>query len=66
EYGFIDVRVRHYGDLAKIEVRNNELAKLNSIKDEIISKILALGFARCEIDNEGLISGKLNRVIKNS
>lgn len=66
EYGFIDVRVRHYGDLAKIEVRNNELAKLNSIKDEIISKIVALGFARCEIDNEGLVSGKLNRIIKNS
>lgn len=62
-YGFDDVRVRHYGTYGKIEVKASDLTKLNLVKDEVISKITALGFERCEIDNEGLVSGKLNRVI---
>jgi uncharacterized protein len=63
EYGFIDVRVRHYGDLAKVEVKADELDKLMSIKDEVVERITGLGFSRCEIDEEGLVSGKLNRVL---
>jgi uncharacterized protein len=62
-YGFIDVRVRHYGDHAKVEVPADELDKLLAIKDEVVEKITGLGFSRCEIDEEGLVSGKLNRVL---
>jgi uncharacterized protein len=64
-YGFIDVRVRHYGTLAKVEVRKEDLARLLSLQQEIRSKILGLGFEKCEIDSEGLVSGKLNRVLNN-
>ncbi|HYQ58932.1 MAG TPA: ATP-dependent sacrificial sulfur transferase LarE [Draconibacterium sp.] len=62
-YGFDDVRVRHYGSFGKIEVQKEDLSKLQSIRDEVINKITALGFERCEIDEEGLVSGKMNRVI---
>ncbi len=62
--GFEDVRVRHYGTLGKIEVKNEDLTKLLSMKDEVITKIINTGFAKVEIDMEGLVSGKLNRVIK--
>jgi uncharacterized protein len=62
-YGFEDVRVRHYGSLARIEVRKEELDKLSLVQDEVVKKIRALGFERCEIDTEGLVSGKMNRVL---
>jgi uncharacterized protein len=62
-FGFEDVRVRHYGELARIEVKQHELNMLDQIKDKVIPKILALGFKKCEIDTEGLVSGKLNRVL---
>lgn len=61
--GFEDVRVRHYGTFGKIEVQRADLEKLQSIKDMVISQIKAVGFERIEIDEEGLVSGKMNRVI---
>ena len=63
-YGFEDVRFRHYGDYGKIEVHKEELLKLQGVQAEIILKIKALGFQHCEIDEEGLVSGKMNRVLK--
>lgn len=60
-YGFEDVRVRHYGNYGKIEVRPDDLQKLTMVQDEVMKKITALGFERCEVDPEGLVSGKLNR-----
>lgn len=64
ELGFEDVRVRHYGTFGKIEVQQADLEKLISIKDVVISKIESVGFARIEIDEEGLVSGKMNRVLE--
>jgi pyridinium-3,5-biscarboxylic acid mononucleotide sulfurtransferase len=61
EFGFNDVRVRHFNNLAKIEVPLNKLEDLLNIQDEISPKILQLGFEKFEIDREGLVSGKLNR-----
>lgn len=62
-YGFNDVRVRHFGTLGKIEVLKQDLPKLRQIEDEIVNKIKAIGFEQCEIDAEGLVSGKMNRAI---
>jgi len=64
-YGFDDVRVRHYGNYSKIEVHKEDLEKLCLIQNEVIQKITSLGFDHCEIDSEGLVSGKLNRVLTN-
>ena len=64
-YGFDEVRVRHYGDYCKVEVRKQDLEKLELVQQEVVQKIVALGFKRCEIDREGLVSGKLNRVLTN-
>lgn len=62
-YGFEDVRVRHYGTYGKIEVLKSDLPKLVLVKDEVVSKITALGFNKIEVDMEGLVSGKMNRAI---
>ncbi|MDA3832933.1 MAG: ATP-dependent sacrificial sulfur transferase LarE [Spirochaetales bacterium] len=65
EYGFKDVRVRHYGSYGQIEVPQGEMDKLLLVENEVMNKIRTLGFNDLKIDKEGLVSGKLNRVIKN-
>jgi len=65
-HGFEDVRVRHFGTFGRIEVQKDDLDKLLSIRDQVIGEIKNLGFARVEIDEEGLVSGKMNRVIRPS
>jgi len=63
-FGFEDVRVRHYGDHGKIEVRKEELPRLLEMKASVVEKIREIGFPEVIIDDEGLVSGKLNRAIK--
>lgn len=62
-FGFNDVRVRHYGDHGKIEVRKEDLQKLLEVKDKVVGRIKEIGFEDVVIDEEGLVSGKMNRVI---
>ena len=63
EFGFIDVRVRHYGEKCKIEVPVNKINSLKSQFAEILPLIKELGFESCIIDEEGFISGKLNNAL---
>jgi uncharacterized protein len=63
-FGFNDVRVRHYGDHGRVEVAKADLPRLMGMKDSVVEKIRAIGFENVVIDPEGLVSGKLNRVIK--
>ena len=64
DFGFKDVRVRHYGTYGQIEVKKEELEKLLLVENEVISRIKKVGFTDLKIDKEGLVSGKLNRVLK--
>ncbi|MCB9211025.1 MAG: ATP-dependent sacrificial sulfur transferase LarE [Ignavibacteriales bacterium] len=63
DLGFEEVRVRSFGDLAKIEIPKIKLNELVKIFPKVAEQILQLGFSSCEIDYEGLVSGKLNRVL---
>ncbi len=63
KFGFVDVRVRHYGDEARLEVPHGDIAQLNEILPEIKSQLFSMGFSKISIDQEGLVSGKLNRAI---
>jgi uncharacterized protein len=63
EFGFRDVRVRHYGSYGKIEVQKGELERLLQLEGELSDRIKAVGFPELRIDREGLVSGKLNRVL---
>jgi uncharacterized protein len=65
EMGFEECRVRHYNKRASIEVPTSLLENLLSLGDIPINKIKELGFDEVVIDSEGLVSGKLNRVLKN-
>ena len=61
--GFEDVRVRHFGAIAKIEVPAAQLERLKKYEKSIKQNIRDIGFKQCEFDQEGLVSGKLNRAI---
>ncbi len=60
-YGFNDVRVRHFNSEARIEVEEKMIERLKDKFDIIEKSIKKLGFKKCIIDKEGLVSGKLNR-----
>jgi uncharacterized protein len=62
--GFEDVRVRYKAGNASIEVPANQIRKLKLISPEVNNKLSTYGFKQVNIDDEGLISGKLNRDIK--
>lgn len=64
-FGFTEVRVRHYGTEAKIEVPYIEIGRLKECLPYIEEAFNSLGFETCQVDEEGLVSGKLNRVLKN-
>jgi uncharacterized protein len=60
-HGFPEARVRHFGEEASIEVPESQISELKKILPSIEDSIKILGFRVCEIDEEGLVSGKLNR-----
>ena len=63
EAGFPINRVRHYGDTARVEVAQELQPKLIENREVISEGIRKLGFAQVDFDEEGFLSGKLNRVI---
>ena len=63
DFGFNEVRVRHKGDEASIEVPVYDIEKLNEKFEYISIGIKNLGFKKISIDKEGFVSGKLNRVL---
>jgi uncharacterized protein len=63
EAGFPIGRVRHFGDTAKVEVPPERMRELAGEHAALEAAFQEIGFARTEIDPEGFVSGKLNRVI---
>ncbi len=61
--GFNPVRVRYYGDLAKIEINQDQFPGFIDQKDEIITHLLQIGFRFISLDLEGFQSGRLNRML---
>ena len=63
--GFGDCRVRHYGELAKIEVSIRDADRLRApgIRHRIVKAFREIGFLYVSLDLEGFGSGRLNRSI---
>jgi pyridinium-3,5-biscarboxylic acid mononucleotide sulfurtransferase len=65
-FGFDDVRVRLIKNVARIEVPGNRVPELKMVIDRIKPEFESYGFEGTLIDEEGLVSGKLNRNIVKS
>lgn len=64
--GFIEVRVRHHGSTAVIEVNAGRLKELlnERLRKNILEKFRKIGFNQIALDLEGYVSGKLNRSLR--
>ena len=62
--GFTQVRVRHHGDVARIEVEPAEIARLVEDRDQVVSLLRQAGYTFVSLDLEGYATGSLNRVWK--
>jgi pyridinium-3,5-biscarboxylic acid mononucleotide sulfurtransferase len=62
--GFPVSRVRHHSSFARIEVPADKLSDLIRLEPELTEAFHALGFEHIEIDSEGFVSGKMNRVLE--
>jgi pyridinium-3,5-biscarboxylic acid mononucleotide sulfurtransferase len=62
--GFRQVRVRHHGDVARIEVDPAEIPHLVGERDRVVELLRATGYKFVSVDLEGYSTGSLNRVWK--
>ena len=61
--GLREVRVRHHGTVARVEVGEQELEEAVVRRAEVVAVVRAAGYAYCALDLEGFRSGSLNRVL---
>jgi len=64
--GFRAVRVRHYGDSARVEVPVDDLARAVEARDDVVAAVKRAGYAYVTLDLEGLRSGNLNAALARS
>lgn len=58
--GFEALRVRHYGETARVELPVEELARALDRREEIVAALKGAGYRYVTLDLEGLRSGNLN------
>ena len=61
--GFSDLRVRHHGDTARVEVPADELTLAAGRAPEIVELLVAVGYRYVTLDLAGLRSGNLNAAL---
>jgi pyridinium-3,5-biscarboxylic acid mononucleotide sulfurtransferase len=62
--GFLQVRVRHHGEVARIEVEPGEMDRAFAARDELLAGVRAAGYSFVALDLEGYATGSLNRTWK--
>jgi uncharacterized protein len=65
--GFYGCRVRHHGEVARIEVVPGDLKKTMhpEVRAEILESLRKIGFRHVAVDLEGYVQGSLNRALAN-
>ena len=61
--GFGQLRVRHHGEAARLEVEPGALAAVVERRGEVVAAVRGAGFAFVALDLEGFRSGSLNRIL---
>jgi uncharacterized protein len=65
ELGFLQVRVRHHGDLARIEIAREDLPRALTLAmlDRMTAAVRSAGFLYVALDTQGYRSGSMNAVL---
>lgn len=61
--GFRQLRVRHYGDLARVELDPEDLPAAVHRRAEVVAAVRGAGYTYVTLDLEGFRSGNLNRAL---
>lgn len=63
DVGFSHCRVRHHGEVARIEVAGGAVSRLlrEPIRGQVLLRLREIGFAHVAVDIEGYTTGSLNR-----
>jgi len=60
DLGLTQCRVRHHGDMCRIEVEPTSFARVLDARDAIVRRFKELGYLYVALDMEGFRSGKMN------
>jgi uncharacterized protein len=60
--GFRDLRVRHHGDIGRVEVGDAELDRAFGLRAEVASAVKGAGFKIAALDLEPFRSGRMNEI----
>jgi uncharacterized protein len=65
QWGFRELRVRHHGELARVEIARTELPRALTMEmlDAITAALKEIGFKYVALDCAGFRSGSLNAVL---
>lgn len=63
-FGLRQVRVRHHGEVARIEIELEHMEKVIRRREEVVAELKILGYSYITLDLEGYRSGSLNEVLK--
>jgi uncharacterized protein len=63
--GFKQVRVRHYGNLARIEILTEEMERLmnGALRNKVVDRLKGMGYRYITLDLQGFRSGSMNEVL---
>jgi pyridinium-3,5-biscarboxylic acid mononucleotide sulfurtransferase len=64
--GYRVLRVRHYGELGRVELAAEELPRALVAPEPVIAAVRSAGYARVQIDDRPFRSGSLNRVSRSA
>ena len=62
--GFAELRVRHHGDVARIEVPELDLDAVLAKRDAVVAAVVAAGYRWAALDLAGLRSGGFNQLLE--
>ena len=64
DLGFLQTRVRHHGDIARIEIPAGDMNRFLSqtVFDTVVGEFRAIGFRFVTLDLEAYRSGRLNEI----
>lgn len=63
DLGFAELRVRHHGNVARIEVPARDMPRLLAVAAEVTSGLRAFGYQYVTMDLQGFRTGALNEVL---
>ena len=61
--GFRGFRVRHHGDIARLEIPLDQIGSVMERRDEVTAGVKAAGYAYVAMDLDGFRSGSMNEVL---